>query len=139
MSSFSFFSIFIAYSITVVPIFFPFASLHPAHPLFPQSIPTPLSMTMGHTYIFFDQSLPFFQSVPTSHSPLTAASLPCFCASGYILLVHLFCSLDSSEIIWHLSFIVWLILFNTIVSSYIHAVTKGKNDFFFTSEQYSTV
>ena len=42
----------IFYAITVVPTFFPFAPLHPAPPL-PQAIPTPLSLSMGHTYTFF--------------------------------------------------------------------------------------
>ena len=52
--------------------------------------------------------------------------------------VDLFCSLVYfvhyiplvSEIIWYLSFTKWLISLRIIVSSSIHAVTKGKNSFF---------
>ena len=70
-----------------------------------------------------------FQSVPTS-PPLSYScqSVPCFCASGSILPISLFCSLDSSygsELIWSLSFTDWLISFSIIVPSSIHAVAKG--------------
>ena len=39
------------------PNFSPFATFHPASPL-PQAIPTPLSMSMGPTYMSFGYSLP---------------------------------------------------------------------------------
>ena len=39
------------------PNFSPFALLDPAHPLLPQSIPTLLSVSMGHSYSFLGQSL----------------------------------------------------------------------------------
>ena len=36
------------------PNFAPFAFLHRSHPLLPQSIPILLSMSVGHSYMFFD-------------------------------------------------------------------------------------
>ena len=45
---------FYCYYITC-PNFSPFALLHLAHLTLLQSIPTPLSMSMGHSYMFFDQ------------------------------------------------------------------------------------
>ena len=40
------------------PDFFPFALLHPAPP-FPQAIPVPLFISMGHAYKFFGCSLSY--------------------------------------------------------------------------------
>ena len=45
---------------------FPFAPLHQAHPLLPWSIPTPLSMSVGPSYMFFDQSLHLLSASPPS-------------------------------------------------------------------------
>ena len=42
------------------PSFSPFALLHPAYSLILQSIPTPLSRSMVHSYMFFDFFLLFF-------------------------------------------------------------------------------
>ena len=68
----------------------------------------------------------FFQPVPSSPFPLYSyQSVPCFCASGSIFLVSLFCSLDSSyEILRYVSFTAWLISFGMIVSRSNHAVAK---------------
>ena len=49
---------FIDYAITVFPILFPFAPFHPSLP-FPQPIPTPLFMSVGHTYKFFGYSISY--------------------------------------------------------------------------------
>ena len=56
---------FIDYAITVVPIF-PLLSLSTQHPSFPQAIPTPLFVSMGHSYKFFGYSISY--TVP--YSPL---------------------------------------------------------------------
>ena len=117
------------------PNFFPFAILHPAHPPLPESIPTPLSMFVGHSYIFFDQSLPLLSTIiPVPHPSNNCQSAPCFHASGSVLLISLFYSLFysplMSESIWYLSFTDWLISLSIIISSSNHAVAKGKNSFF---------
>ena len=52
--SFLFTLYFIVYAITVVPVF----HLYPA-PQRPQTIFTPLSMSMGHDYMFFGYSIPY--------------------------------------------------------------------------------
>ena len=45
---------FYRYSVTVVPIVPPLPSSAQPTSLLPQSIPSPLSMFMGHSYMFFD-------------------------------------------------------------------------------------
>ena len=84
----------------------------------------------------------FFQPVLTSCLPLTTVSmfyvsmpLVLFCLVVYF--VHQIPIV--SEIIWYVSFTDWLISLRIRVSSSIHAVTKGKNSFFFTAVQYSIV
>ena len=78
---------FYCYYITC-PNFSPFALLHLAHLTLLQSIPTPLSMSMGHSYMFFDQSLPLLSTIILL--PCPCHSVPCFHASGSTLLIILF-------------------------------------------------
>ena len=74
--------------------FFPF--LRPAQPLLPQSIPTPLSMSVGHSCSLTNPA-PFFPPFSSLPFPLAACqSVPCFHGSGSILLLSLLCSSDSS-------------------------------------------
>ena len=53
----------------------PFALLHPAYPSLPQSIPTLLSMSMGHSYMSFANPSPFFPPFLPSPFPLAIVSL----------------------------------------------------------------
>ena len=134
-SLFSFFIL--VYFITIVLIF-PLCSPLSRHPTpLPQSIPTLLSTSVGHSYMFFVQSLPLLSTItplPNPLFPLAAVSL--FSVPVYLVL---FCSLVYfvhwipliSEIIWYLSFTNWLISLIIIVSSSLHDVAKGRNSFFF--------
>ena len=74
---------------------FPHCSPCPTHPLLPQSISTLLSTSMCNLYLFFSYALPLLSTtIPLPSGP--CHSVPCFHASGSVLLVSLFCSLDSS-------------------------------------------
>ena len=68
------------YSITVVPIF-PFALIHPAHAPLLQSIFTPLSMSMGHSYM----SLPFISTIIPLSLPVSFFVFLCL----FLTLSHL--------------------------------------------------
>ena len=76
--------------------FSPFALLCPSHPLLPQSVPTLLSMSMSHSYMYFDQSLPLLSTLihPFLHPSGHCQSVPCFHSCASVLFVSLFCSLD---------------------------------------------
>ena len=68
------------------PNFSLFALLCPPHPLLPQSVPTLLSMFMGHSYMFLDYLLP----LPSLLVPLPlfldrCQCVPCLHASGSVL------------------------------------------------------
>ena len=52
-----------------------FAHLHPCPASFPLAVTTPLSMSMGHAYMFFGSSLHLLSSGPPVTSPLTTVSL----------------------------------------------------------------
>ena len=69
----------------------------PAHPPLPQSIPTLLSMSMGHLSLFLDYTLPFLSlRTPPPLSSGGCQSVLYFHASGSMLLIYLFCSLGST-------------------------------------------
>ena len=57
------------------PSFFCFALLRPAHLPLPQSIPTLLSMSMGHSCMFFVQSLSLLSTITPPTVPLVTFSL----------------------------------------------------------------
>ena len=85
---------FIVYIVTVVPIFLFAPSTQPASHYHSQS-----SHRCPCSWVLYMWSNPFtfFPSVPTSLLPsYSYQSVPCFCASGSILLISLFCSLSSS-------------------------------------------
>ena len=65
----------IVYSIMVVPIFFLLALLHPAHPSQPQSIPSPLSMSMSHLYMSLTGPFPLPSTILPLPSPLLRLSV----------------------------------------------------------------
>ena len=79
------------------PNFPPLPSATQHDPRLPQLIPTLLSMSMGHLYLFFISPFLFFP--PSSLFPMPSGlrqSVPCFHVSDSILHISLFCSLDSS-------------------------------------------
>ena len=79
------------------PNFPPYALLRPSHLLLPQSIPTLLSMSVGHSYCSLTSPFPFFPSLsPPSLPSGSCQSVPCLCACDFILFISLFCSLVSS-------------------------------------------
>ena len=127
--------IFYCYSITNVPIFPPLLSPAPPScpPLLPQSIPTLLSMSMGHSYMVFVQALSLLSTIIPSTVPSGhCQSVPCFHACGSILFVSLFVHQIAliNEIIGYLSVTNWLISLSVIFSSSNHAVATGKGLFF---------
>ena len=110
--------------------FSPLALLCPSYP------PPPHSHTVVHVHGSYIDVLclgpsPSFHYYPPLYSPLVTQSVLCFHACGSILFVSLHCSLDCfiGEIIWYLSFTDWLISFNIIFSSSIHAIAKGRSSF----------
>ena len=124
------------------PNFTPLALLHPSQPLLPQPIPPPCCL---HPWVIHSCSLtsafPFFQPLSPSLLPFGhCQSVPCFQASGSILLVCFIHQVSlTGEIIWCSSFTAWLISLSIMLSSCIHAVTKGRTFFFLSAAQYSIV
>ena len=125
---------FIVYSITVVPIFFPFCTPPPSPSLSPIN---PLSIVYVHGsfihVLWLVVSPSFHHYCPSKLPSGHCQSFPCSHASGSIFLASLFCSLDSSYKWGHMvpAFPDWLISLSIIVSNSIPATTKGKNSFFF--------
>ena len=100
------FYIFYCYYITVFPIFplLP-ASTQPT-PCSQQSVPMLLSMFMGYLYMFFDYTLLLLSTIiPLPLLSGHCRSVPCFHACDSILLISLFCSLDSSSRWDHMVFV----------------------------------
>ena len=127
------------YSSTVVSIFpLPFSPT----PITPTSHPQaslPVALSMGLLYLFLDDLSHSFSHYPPPLSPLVTVHFFFISVSGYILLNV--CFLDwvplISEIIWYLSFAVWFISLSIMLSSSIHAVTKGRSSFFLSAAWYS--
>ena len=112
------------------PNFSPFALLCPAyspsHSQSPHCCPCPWvihTCSLTSSFLFFPPLCPF--RFPSDH----CQCVPCFYASGSILLVRLFCWLDSTYKWDHMVFVFtdWLISLSIIVSSSIHLVTKGRS------------
>lgn len=59
----------------------PFALLGPAHPRLPPSIPTPVSVSMGHSFMLFGPFLFFPPWIPSPPFPLATVSLFFKCRS----------------------------------------------------------
>ena len=87
----------------------------------------------SRSHLIFCFTLALF---PQSPSPLTAVSLFSVHESVSILIVSLFCSLDSTYEWNHmvLGFLDWLISSSIMFSRSIHAVAKSKILFFFYSQ-----
>ena len=121
----------------MVPIFPHYSPLSYSPSTSPiQSFPL-LSLSMCPLHMFLDPSLtfPFY---PPPASPLRRAmgrGINLFFVSmSLVLFCSLICFVDKvpliGEIIWYLSFSVWLISLSIMLSSSIHAVTKGRSSFF---------
>ena len=132
--NFFYFLLFILLQLSSCPnSFFAFCPLHPVHPSCPQSILSPLSMSMNHSYMFFDSSLPLPSTILPSHLPFySCQSVPCFHVSGSIFFISLFCSLDSSYKWGHMVLVFHQLAYcyTITVSSSIHAITKVRIPFF---------
>ena len=127
---FAFLKNFYCYSITVVCIFS--ISLYPT-PAKPISLacfhPPPLFCPC---VLYSSSCKPLFPLFPP-HSPLAIVRL--FLTSmSLVIFSLLFSFVDyvpvKGEIIWHLSLTAWLISFNIMHFSSIHAVAKGRSSFF---------
>ena len=119
-------------SITVVPISphcSPLPCPQPPHSPSPPCCPCPwviYTCSLTRPFPFFPLLSPFLLlSGPCQ-------SVPCFHATGSVLLICHFVDQFSliDEIIWYLSFTTWLISLSIMLSSSIHAVTKGWSSFF---------
>ena len=111
-------------SSTVVSIFLsPFPPATPTTTSHPQSEP-PLALSMGPLYMFLDNPSPSFPHYPLSLSPLVSVSL-FFTSVSLVLFCSFVCFVDQvpliGEIIWCLSFILWLISLSIMLSRSIHA------------------
>ena len=114
------------------PNFSPFALLCPAHSPLPQSVPTVLSTSVGHSYVLFDQPLPLLSTIISLPCPFWSLSI-CSIFTCIFYFVHQLIFVHQvpviGEIAWCLSFTTWLISFSIIISSSIHAIMKGRNFF----------
>ena len=133
----------LVYSITVVATFPPLlSSVQPTPPPTPKSIPRLLSMSMGYSYMFFDQSLPLLSTpIPFPTPPGSCQSVSCFHACGSVLFISLFCHQIPliGEIIWYLSFTIWFTSLSMILSRSIHAIAKGRSSFFLSLHSLSLI
>ena len=122
------FQLFYCCSITIVCIFSP-----PLYPT-PNPPPSPAStLPLGFVHVSFIvvPKNPF----PTIPSPSLLAIVRLFLTSmSQVIFCLLFSSVDyvpvQGEIIWYLSLTTWLISLCIMLSSSIHAVTKGQSSFF---------
>ena len=130
------FFIFYCCLVTVVPIFLPLLTptLHPP-PTFNPSPPS-IALSMGPLYMFLDDPSPSFPVIPSpTHSGYCQFVLY-FHVSGSILLACVFWWLvstyrsDNIVSVFH----IWLISFNMMLSTSIHAVMKGRSSFFLSAE-----
>ena len=123
-------------------------------PLPPPSSQTPTSIVNHHTifhvygsfiYVLWLIPSPSFDQFSPLSTPLTIVSLfhdsmPLILFCSLVYFVHYIPFV--SEVLWYSFFTNWLISFSIIVSSSIHAVTKGKNSLeflLFAAAQYSIV
>ena len=94
------------------PLCLPAPSLCPPDPTNSQSIPTQLSMSMGHSSMFFEESLPLLSNIPPA-SPLATVSLFHVSMSLVLFCSLVFCSLDSSYKWHHMVFVFHLLAYFT--------------------------
>ena len=141
LSSDFFFNIVIILFIHLFLLLFKYSCLHfhhttPfPHPLIPAFRPPTYLLWLCPCVLYTCFLMPFPYYPPLSLFPLLSGYCQFvlyFNVSGCILLACLFC--DSvqhiGEIIWYLSFTAWLISLSIMLSSSIHAVTKGRRSFF---------
>ena len=108
---------------------------HPTHSHFPP--PTlnpspPLTLSMGPLYMFLYDPAPSFPHNPSPLSLLVTASL-FFISMSLVTFCLLICFVGQVplivEIIWYLPFTIWLTSLSIMLSSSIHALTKGRSSF----------
>ena len=106
---------------------------HPPPP--PTCNPTPIWLFLWILYTCSLMNLPLLSliSYPPPSSPLVTVGL-FFISMPQVIFCLLVCLDDEviliGEIIWYLSFTVWLISLSIMLSSSIHAVAKGRSSFF---------
>ena len=102
------------------------------YPHLPPSNLPPLALSTCSLYMLLDGPSPIFSHYPLSPVPSSYCQFDLyFNVSGCILLACLFCYVTLiGEIIWYLSFTVWLISLSIMPSSSIHAVAKVRSSFF---------
>ena len=120
---FSLFLIFHGYSSTVGPIFPALSSSIQPIPL-PQSIPH----CCPRPWVIHTGCLTSPFPSPQATFSLFHDSMPLVLFGSLVYFVHYIALIG--EIIWYLSFTNWLISISIILSSSIHAVTKGRGSFF---------
>ena len=105
----------------------------PPPPLPPSILPS-LALSMSPLYMFLDNPPPSFPHYPSPPFPMVTASL-FFISMSLVVFCLLVCFVDQvpiiGESIWYLSFTAWLTLLSIMLSSSIHAVTKGRSSFSF--------
>lgn len=117
----------------------PSCLLHPAPaslPLWPAPHRPPCLWVMQ--MCSWTNPFPFFHPVPLTlpqtiaHLFYVSTALFLFCSSAYFVheIPHL------HEVMWYWSFYGRLMSLSTVISRYIHAVTKGESSFFFTATEY---
>ena len=88
------------------------------------------SLSMGPLCLCLDLTFPFFPLLsPCPHPTGHCQFVLYFHVSGSILLPGLFVPLIG-EIMWYLSFTAWLTSLSIMLSSSIHAVSKGRSSCF---------
>ena len=106
---------------------------YPSPPPTFNPFPSPLSLSMGPLYMFLKDPSSSFPHYPPFPSPLVTVSF-FFISMSLVVFHSLVCFGDYislvNEIICFLSFITWLISLSIILSSFIHAVSKGRSSFF---------
>ena len=105
---------------------------HPSHPHLPPSNLPPSALSICPLYMFLNGPSPIIPHYPSLPSSLVTISL--FFISMTLVVFCLFvCFIDyvpvKGEIIWYLSLTIWLISLSIMLSSSIHAVTKGRSSF----------
>ena len=121
---------FYCYSITFVCLFSP--SLHPT-PANPTSLPHLYPPLWFCPCVLYSSSCRALSPLSPPHSPMAIVTL--FLISMFLVILCFFFSFIDyipvkGEIIWYLSLTAWIISLSIMLSSSIHAISKGISSFF---------